>query len=189
MTAVQVLAVLDAHPFHLRVDVLVVGASESGVDDLDALADAQHGDLPVVCHTCQQQLLYVALRRDAVQLLDGLFAQQQGVDVATSAEDDAVQLVEQFAQTVIGPERRNDEGDAFCLQHRLVIAFGQHAGLLVIVACDADDRMFLVCLETAVEALVDTFPIECAHVILSLFVIRHERAVRSYTRVRLPTDS
>ena len=117
IAAVLVLAVLDAYAFHLCVDVLIVGATKGGIDDLDALADAQHGDLAVVGKACQQQLLQVTLGGDAVEFLDRLLAQQQGVDVATTAEDDAVEAVEEFAEAVSLVEGRNDEGDATCLEH------------------------------------------------------------------------
>ena len=117
IAAVLVLAVLDAYALHLCVDVLIVGATKGGIDDLDALADAQHGDLAVVGKTCQQQLLQVTLGGDAVEFLDRLLAQQQGVDVATTAEDDAVEAVEEFAEAVSLVEGRNDEGDATCLEH------------------------------------------------------------------------
>ena len=45
ITAVLVLVMLDADALHLCVDILVECSSKGCIDDLDAFADAQHGNL------------------------------------------------------------------------------------------------------------------------------------------------
>ena len=54
ITAVLVLAMLDADALHLCVDILVECSSKGCIDDLDAFADAQHGNLTVIRQTSQQ---------------------------------------------------------------------------------------------------------------------------------------
>ena len=53
ITTVLVLAMLDADALHLGVDILIVGATQCSIDDLDALADTQHGNLTVIRQTSQ----------------------------------------------------------------------------------------------------------------------------------------
>ena len=74
ITTVLVLTVLDASALHLGVDVLIVGASQGSIDDLNALANTQHGNLTVISQTSQEELLKVTLRSDAVEFLDRFLA-------------------------------------------------------------------------------------------------------------------
>ena len=155
ITTVLVLAVLDADTFHLGVDVLIQRSTKGGIDNLNTLADTQHRNLTVIRQTSQQQLLLVAFRGDAVQFFHRLFTQQQRIDVPTSTEDDTIQAVEQFTQTIRFIERRNDEGNATSLQRRLIIAFSQCASLLIVIARDANHRKCFPRTEIAVEISVD----------------------------------
>ena len=56
----------------------------------------------------EEELWFVALRADAVQLWQGFFSEEQRVDVATAREDDAVECVEQRKQCRLVVMRGND---------------------------------------------------------------------------------
>ena len=80
----HVLGVFDGCSFALRVDVLVVFASECCCHYLYASADAEHGYLSAVCFACECEFCFVALWADATELWQWFFAEEEGVDVASS---------------------------------------------------------------------------------------------------------
>ena len=158
----HVLTVLDAYTFRLRIDVLIEFAAECSRDNLDAFANAEHRNLTVGSETNQQQFLFVALWAHGMQLRNGLFAQQQRIDIATAAEEDAIERVEVVLQVLKGflsvhvrnAEWRNDDRDATGTKHGLIVAFGNRTLLVFVVARDTNHRTLFSLGEFAMEVIV-----------------------------------
>ncbi len=76
-------------------DVLVQGAAERDVEDLDPAADRKEGDAPVDRGPRERDLAVVRLAVDAVHRLVRFLAVARGVDVGATGEDDGVDAGEQ----------------------------------------------------------------------------------------------
>ena len=75
--------------------VLIDFAAQCRCHHLYAATDAEHRDLPMEGFADEEEFCGIALRTDAVEQRQRLFAQEQRVDVAAAREDDAVERVEQ----------------------------------------------------------------------------------------------
>ena len=117
--AVGILRVLDGGH---GADVLRHLAAEGGGEGLDATADAEDGQLTVIGQTGDQQLGEVALLVDAMEQRRGLLASPEGVDVAATAEDQAIDAVEGVEDDMLVGHRGYHKGYAACRHHGFVVA-------------------------------------------------------------------
>ena len=137
-----------------EVDVLPYASAQRCCHQLYAATDAEHGYLPVEGFAEEEELCGVALRTDAAELRQGLFAQEERVDVAAAREDDAVETVEQVGEGLAVFVWRNDHGCSSGMEHRAVVAVGQFAALFAVVARDADQGVLTCHASSNVEGFV-----------------------------------
>ena len=98
----------------LLVDILPHTATKGHRQCLDAATDAEDGHLAVVGHLGEHQLGQVALGIDVVQTVGGLLAAIEGVEVATTAEDEGIDMVEGIDEGVRIGYGRDDDGYTAC---------------------------------------------------------------------------
>ena len=93
------LGVLEDVLFGLTgLQVLIERTAQRSHNCLEAATDAQHRYTAVVGQAYQHEFHEVALGVDAVELGDGLFAQEEGIDVGTARDDQTVNAVEDAGQ-------------------------------------------------------------------------------------------
>ncbi len=160
LAAVGVLAVLDGG---FRLDVLLHSTAKSHGQRLYSTADTEHGYLPVVGQTGDQQFGKVALAVDGVQLWRGFLAAIEGVEVASAAQEQSVYAAESIDYRIGIGQRGYDDRHTSGLEHGLIVGLGEPVFTLDIVARDAYHgllrRLGIRCIH-AVEALL---PIETLH--------------------------
>ena len=108
---------------------------------LNAATNAEHGHLAVVGQAGDKQLGQVALAVDATESGHRFLAAVQGVDVAATAENKRIDVVERVHQHGLVGRRRNNDGRAPGTDDRLVIALAQLAGKVLVVARNANDGL------------------------------------------------
>ena len=165
---VHILAVLV-----LDIDVLIQGTSQCSVHHLDAAADTQYRNLSVGCQSGQQQFLPVAVGIDVMKFLDGLFVQEQRIDIGSACQQDSVYFVQQVDQCLCIIERGDDKRNGTCLQDRCIVTRGKHQVAVAEVSGDTDDRLFVPVRETAVQFPVIGFYIECLRCFHTLIFLRN----------------
>ena len=106
---------------------------------LDATADAEDGQLTIVCQLGDEEFGEVALGIDGAQLRPGLFARIVRVVVGTPAEDQCVEALQGVDDDLRIAQWRNDDGDAASTHDRLVVALSELTCQFAIVARDAND--------------------------------------------------
>ena len=94
-------------------DVLMQGAAEGDVEDLDPAADRKEGDAPVDRGPRERDLAVVRLAVDPVHRLVRFLAVARGVDVGATGEDDGVDAGEQRGEIVVGVDDDGFRAGAF----------------------------------------------------------------------------
>ena len=127
----------------LLVDILPHTAAKGHRQGLDTATDAEDGHLTVVSHLGEHQFGQIALRIDVVQPVRRLLTAIEGVEVAATAQDEGVDMIEGVDERVCIGHRGDDNGNASCGHHRFIISLAQLTGQVFVVASDADDWLAL----------------------------------------------
>ena len=106
---------------HLR-EILRHLASQGHGEGLDATADAQHRNLTVIGQTGDQEFCVVALLVDAMQQGRRLLASPEGIEIAATTEDQAVDTLQGVDDDVTVCLWGDDDGHAASRHNGIIIA-------------------------------------------------------------------
>ena len=105
---------------HLR-EILRHLAPQGHGERLDATADAQHRNLTVIGQTGDQEFCVVALLVDAMQQGRRLLASPEGIEIAATTEDQAVDTLQGVDDDVTVCLGGDDDGHAASRHNGIVI--------------------------------------------------------------------
>ena len=100
-------------------------SAKSHGEGLHATADAEHGYLPVVCQSCEQQLRQVPFCVYTMQMFRRFLASPKRIVVCATCEDNSVETVESVNDDMLVGNRRNDDRHASGPYYLTVIKVAQ----------------------------------------------------------------
>ena len=121
--------------------VLVYFSAERSHNRLQAAADAEDRQVAVVSQTYGHQLHVIALGIHTSELRHRLFAEEKGIQVCATRDEQAVDTVKEAAKLRTVFRRRYNERQSACTFYATEVPVGQFAAFVSIISYDTDDGM------------------------------------------------
>ena len=118
-------------------DILRHLTTKSHRQCLNTATDSQHRYLTVVSQTSRHQLRQIPLLIDPMKLRRRLFSNPQRIDITATAQDQSVNTLQCVNDRICVGHRRNHHRYTPSRHDRLVIAFSQLTGQILIITRDA----------------------------------------------------